>query len=122
MNFEEMQTILAGVVASQAASEKAIEAERQARNEAKAQHDQEIAEIRAIQARTEASQAKTEAIANSNARAIEAATNQQAYDREQMNQLKELQATTQRQLVEFIRFVADYGEVTNRRLSTLEDR
>jgi hypothetical protein len=90
MTFEEMQAILAGVVASQA--------------------------------RTEASQAETAAIANSNARAIEAATDQQAYDREQMNQLKELQATTQRQLVEFIRFVGDYGEVTNRRLSALEDR
>jgi hypothetical protein len=97
MTFEEMQTILAGVVESQVTFRENLELMRQ-----------DIA--------------NTQAIANSNARAIEAATNQQAYDREQMNQLKELQATTQTQLVEFIRFVGDYGEITNRRLAALEDR
>jgi hypothetical protein len=133
MTFEEMQAILAGIVASQAEIQanqrenqermqarqdeiqQSIEADRQARAEAHSCHELEMAQIRN-------QNAETAAIANSNARAIEAATNQQAYDREQMNQLKELQANTQRQLVEFIRFVGDYGEITNRRLNALEDR
>ena len=146
MTFEEMQIILAGVVVSQARTDanqartdanQARTEENQARtdaNQARTDANQAITEEN--QARIEASQvafrdnmqlmrqdlANTQAIANSNARAIEATANQQAHDREQLTQLKELQANTQRQLVEFIRFVADYGETTNRRLTTLEDR
>jgi hypothetical protein len=104
MTFEEMQTILAGIVANQS------------------RHDQEMAEIRASQARTEASQAKTEAIANSNARAIEAVANQQAHDRGQLNEVKELQANTQRQLIELAQITRQIGESSDRRLTALEDR
>lgn len=104
MNFEEMQAILAGVVASQAKTEEFQAAFRDNMELMR----QDIA--------------NTQAIANSNTRAIEAAVNQQAHDREQLTQLKELQATTQRQLVEFMRFVGDYGENTNSRLTALEER
>ena len=66
-----------------------------------AKHDQEIAETRAI--------------ANSNARAIEATANQQAHDRE-------IQANTQRQLVELAQIVRQISESSDRRLTALEDR
>jgi hypothetical protein len=69
MTFEEMQTILASVVASQA---------------------------------------KTEAIANSNARAIEAVANQQS--------------NVQSNLIELAQIVQQIGESSNRRLTALEDR
>ena len=83
MTFEEMQTILAGVVASQETFRENL--------------------------------AKTEAIANSNARAIEATANQQAHDRE-------IQANTQRQLVELAQIVRQISESSDRRLTALEDR
>jgi chromosome segregation ATPase len=150
MTFEEMQAILTGILESQAkfqenqAQAQAKIQESQAKfqeNQDKFQENQD--KIQESQAKFQEEQdkiqesqvafrdnlalmrqdiANTQAIVNSNARAIEATANQQAYDREQMNQLKELASTTQRQLVEFIRFVGDYGETTNRRLSALEDR
>jgi hypothetical protein len=61
------------------------------------------------------SQAETQAIANSNARAIEATANQQAHDRA-------VQANTQRQLSELVQIVSQINETTNRRLTAIEDR
>jgi hypothetical protein len=74
-----------------------------------------IQSIAISQAETQASQAKTEAIANSNARAIEATANQQAHDRA-------VQANTQRQLSELVQIVSQINETTNRRLTAIEDR
>jgi hypothetical protein len=108
MTFEEMQTILAGIIASQDRIQETIEADRQARVEAHSRHELEMAQIRN-------QNAETAAIANSNARAIEATANQQAHDRE-------IQANTQRQLVELAQIVRQISESSDRRLTALEDR
>jgi hypothetical protein len=79
-------------------------------------------EMQTILAGVVASQVKTEAIANSNARAIEAVANQQAQDRGQLNEVKELQANTQRQLIELAQIMRQIGESSDRRLTALEDR
>jgi hypothetical protein len=59
--------------------------------------------------------ANTQAIADSNARAIEATANQQAHDRA-------IQAKIQTQLLELAQIVRQIGESSDRRLTTLEDR
>jgi len=122
MNFEEMQTILAGVVASQAESQ----ASQVAFRETQAQLQASQATFEANQAHFQAAFrenmelmrqdiANTQAIVNSNARAIEATANQQVHDRE-------LQANTQRQLLELAQIVRQMGESSDRRLTALEDR
>jgi len=146
MTFEEMQIILAGVVvgqaeiqasqatfrenqaeiqasqatfrenqaqiqASHAETNQAIEADRQARAEAHIRHELEMAVIRQ-------QNAETAAIANSNARAIEAATNQQAHDRELSAQRY---AQSQQQLIELARIVGQFAESTTQRLTALEN-
>jgi hypothetical protein len=83
MTFEEMQTILAGVVTNQAAFSDNMELMRQ-----------DIA--------------NTQAIANSNARAIEAVANQQTI--------------VGREIAQFVQAVAEYSAATERRLTALEDR
>jgi Mg2+ and Co2+ transporter CorA len=94
MTYEQMQEILASLVTRQANHE--------------AQVMQEMAELRL-------NLTKTEAIANSNARAIEAAANEGAENRR-------LAQNTQRQLTELVQVVSQFVEATNTRLSGLENR
>jgi len=58
---------------------------------------------------------RTEAIANSNARAIEAIANEGSESRRLVQQ-------TQTQLIELARIVGQFAEATNTRLQSLEDR
>ncbi len=58
---------------------------------------------------------RTEAIANSNARAIEATANEGSESRRLVQQ-------TQTQLIELARIVGQFAEATNTRLQSLEDR
>jgi hypothetical protein len=62
--------------------------------------------------------AQTEAIANSNARAIEALTNESSEERQVM---KQNQVQIQAQLLELTRIVSQFAEATNTRLSNLEN-
>jgi hypothetical protein len=97
MTFEEMQTILAGVVASQATFR-----ENQAEIHASQATFRENMEL------MRQDLANTQAIANSNARAIEATANE-------ANE-------TKRDLTRLVNIIADFVQATNSRLGTLEDR
>jgi hypothetical protein len=94
MTYEQMQEILASLVTRQADHE--------------AQVMQEMTELRL-------NLTKTEAISNSNARAIEASANEGAENRR-------LAQNTQRQLTELVQVVSQFVEATNTRLSGLENR
>jgi len=103
MSFEEMQTILAGVVASQAKIQE---------SQAKAEEFQVVFRENMELMRQDI--ANTQAIANSNARAIEAAANEGSETRRLVNQ-------TQIQLVELVRVVGQFAEATNSRLEAIEN-
>jgi len=108
MTFEEMQTILAGILASQAKTEVS-----------QAKNDEFQVAFRENMELMRQDLFNTQAIANSNARAIKAAANQQAYDRElQAQRYNQSQA----QLGELARIVGQFAESTTQRLTALENK
>jgi len=110
MSFEEMQTILAGVVASQAKIQE---------SQAKAEEFQVVFRENMELMRQDI--ANTQAIANSNARAIEAAANEGSETQRMANKTQDQIAQTQTQLVELIRVVGQFAEATNSRLEAIEN-
>ncbi len=101
MTFEEMQALMGQIL------------------QAQAQAQVEMAEMRASIAKLEQNIARTEAIANSNARAIEAIANQQMVSRQLQD---ERYQQTQTQLLELIRIVAQFVSSTEARLQALENQ
>ncbi len=115
MTFEEMKEILANLATSQANHNAQMTDFQIQLQTSQANHEAQMAEIRLNIAKTELNIAKTEAIANSNARAIEAAANEGAENRR-------LAQNTQRQLTELVQVVSQFVAATNSRLSGLENR
>jgi len=115
MTFEQMQALLAQVVQAQAQAQVEM-AEMRA---SIAKLEQNLAKLEQNVTKLQENLARTEAIANSNARAIEAVANQQMVSRQLQD---ERYQQTQAQLAEFIRTVAQFVSSTETRLRLLENK